>query len=126
MKVTVLAATAVSTEPLQQPTQGFAGGGSGAADKGEAFSVARGGRLRADDKACGQPAGNVLENGGTREPRPNRLDFLKQALTPTSRCSQMGETDVLLNTIRSSPIQHQLKLDSRYRTIKNILLCYWR
>ncbi|MBV9388275.1 MAG: hypothetical protein JOZ78_17780 [Chroococcidiopsidaceae cyanobacterium CP_BM_ER_R8_30] len=64
---------------LTSATQGFAGDGSGTADKGEAFSIAPGGRLRADDKACGRPAGNVLENGGVDAIDPNRLNFLKQA-----------------------------------------------
>ncbi|MBV9387249.1 MAG: DUF3536 domain-containing protein [Chroococcidiopsidaceae cyanobacterium CP_BM_ER_R8_30] len=65
----------------EQPpvTQGNACGGSGTADKGEAFSIAPEGNLRADDKACGKPAGNVLENGGVDAIDPNHLDSRAQA-----------------------------------------------
>ena len=76
-------------------TQGFAGGSSGTAHEGEAFSIALptdlesnsrthnaavpsapGGNLRADDKACGRPAGNVRAVGvGVTD--PNRTDALR-------------------------------------------------
>lgn len=56
------------------PAQGNAYGGSGTADKGEAFSVAPGGRLR--------------EHSGTRLPRPNRLDSRAPAQVADAR--QLG------------------------------------
>ncbi|MBV8884541.1 MAG: universal stress protein [Chroococcidiopsidaceae cyanobacterium CP_BM_RX_35] len=49
-----------------------------------AVPSAPGGDLRADDKACGFPAGNVLENGGVGRTDPNHLDSRAQAQTHTS------------------------------------------
>ncbi|MBV9385249.1 MAG: S-layer homology domain-containing protein [Chroococcidiopsidaceae cyanobacterium CP_BM_ER_R8_30] len=55
-----------------------------------------GGSLRADDKACGKPAGNVLENGGVDAIDPNRLDSRAQAQT-----NPVGEVELAQSSSRS-------------------------